>query len=107
MTNLSIIPMTTEKAYGLVVSQNTYIFRVPVDANRRQITASVESQFNVKVKNIRTLVQDGKAIRFNRGKNRNPGSTFRADYKKAYVTLVEGDSLKIFEKPDEAKEEKK
>jgi len=51
------------------------------------------------------LVQSGKAIRFSRGKNRYPGTTNRKDTKKAYVTLAEGNSIKVFEEP--AKEEKK
>ena len=65
----------------------------------------METQFEVKVTRIKTLVQSGKAIRFSRGKNRYPGTTTRKDSKKAYVTLAEGDSIQIFETPVE--EEKK
>lgn len=97
MTNIVIIPRATEKAYGLVTKDNTYVFNVPSTANKQQITAAVEAQFEVKVTNIKTLVQSGKAIRFSRGKRSQPGNTTRKDIKKAYVTLAKGDSIKVFD----------
>jgi large subunit ribosomal protein L23 len=78
---------------------------VPLTANKQEIQAAVETQFNVKVTNIKTLVQSGKAVRFSRGKNRYPGTTNRKDTKKAYVTLAEGNSIQVFDVP--AEEEKK
>jgi ribosomal protein L23 len=104
MTNISVIPRATEKAYAQSLN-NTYVFNVPLTANKQQIVAAVEEQFDVKVTRIKTLVQSGKAVRFNRGKNRNPGTTTRKDAKKAYVTLAEGSSIQVFEQP--AEEEKK
>ncbi len=93
---ISVFPRKTEKAYGQSL-KNVYVFDVPTTANRNRITEAIESQFEVKVVNIRTLIQTGKAIRFSRGKKAYPGSTFRKDLKKAYVTLAEGDSIKVFE----------
>lgn len=107
MNNLTIIPIATEKVYGQVTVNNTYAFSVPLSANKQQITDAVEAQFAVKVTNIKTLVQNGKAIRYNRGKNRYPGSTVRSDSKKAYVTLAKGDSIKVFDTTTEKKEETK
>ena len=78
---------------------------VPMTANKQEIAAAVETQFEVKVTGIKTLVQSGKAVRFSRGKNRYPGTTHRKDAKKAYVTLAEGDSIQVFDQP--AEEEKK
>lgn len=96
----------TEKAYRLVTGQNTYVFDVPVSANKNEIKAAVETQFDgTKVASIKTLVQSGKSVRFSRGKNRYPGTTTRQDSKKAYVTLSEG-KIKVFEQ-DAEKEEKK
>ena len=95
----------TEKAYRLVTLQNTYVFDVPTNANKNEIKAAVEAQFEgTKVANVTTLVQNGKAVRFSRGKNRFPGTTNRQDTKKAYVTLSEG-KIKVFEQ-EEVKEEK-
>jgi len=103
--NISVIPRATEKAYAQSISNNVYVFNVPLDANKQQIVSAVETQFQVKVTGIKTLVQNGKAVRFSRGKNRYPGTTTRKDSKKAYVTLAEGNSIQVFEQP--AEEEKK
>ena len=105
MSQLLIIPRATEKAYAQSLATNTYVFSVPLDANKQQIVDAVESQLDVKVTNIKTLVQSGKAVRYSRGKNRYPGTTTRKDSKKAYVTLAEGDSIQVFDVP--AEEEKK
>lgn len=105
MSTLFVYPRATEKAYAQS-QQNVYVFNVPLDSNKRDIAASVESQYAVKVTNVKTVVQSGKAVRFSRGKNRYPGTTKRKDSKKAYVTLAEGDSIQVFAEP-EAKEEKK
>ena len=101
MTQLLIVPRATEKAYAQSLASNTYVFTVPLGTNKQQIIAAVESQFDVKVTNIKTLVQNGKAVRFSRGKNRYPGTTARKDSKKAYVTLAEGDSIQVFDVPAE------
>jgi large subunit ribosomal protein L23 len=103
--NISVIPRATEKAYAQSL-KNTYVFNVPLTANKQEIVAAVEAQFEVKVTGIKTLVQNGKAIRFSRGKNRYPGTTNRKDTKKAYVTLAEGDSIGVFEQPAEEEEKK-
>lgn len=104
MTLISVIPRATEKAYAQS-QKNVYVFNVPMTANKQEIAAAVETQFEVKVTGIKTLVQSGKAVRFSRGKNRYPGTTHRKDAKKAYVTLADGDSIKVFDQP--AEEEKK
>lgn len=103
--SILVTPRATEKAYRLSSAQNTYAFDVPMTANKQQIVEAVGEQFGVKVASVKTLVQNGKSIRYSRGKNRYPGTTTRKDTKKAYVTLVEGDSIKVFEEPD-SKEKK-
>lgn len=105
MKTIIVTPRATEKAYRLVTTQNTYVFDVPLNANKNEIKAAVEAQFEgTKVASIKTVVQNGKAIRFSRGKNRYPGTTTRTDSKKAYVTLSEG-KIKVFEQ-EEVKETK-
>jgi large subunit ribosomal protein L23 len=101
-----VTPRATEKAYRLVTLQNTYVFNVPMNANKQQIAAAVEAQYEgTKVARVKTIVQSGKSVRFSRGKRRYPGTTTRQDSKKAYVTLSEG-KIKVFEQ-DAEKEEKK
>ncbi len=100
MTHLSIIPRATEKAYTQS-KHNIYVFNAPLNANKQQIVAAVESQFEVKVTNIKTLVQTGKAVRYSNGKRSQPKTAHRKDAKKAYVTLAQGDSIKMFDEPAE------
>ncbi|MEI7539548.1 MAG: 50S ribosomal protein L23 [Candidatus Saccharibacteria bacterium] len=95
-THISVFPRSTEKAYAQS-KNNVYVFDVPVSANKQQIIAAIEDQFKVKIVNIKTLIQNGKAVRASRGKRSQPGITTRKDAKKAYVTLAEGDSIKVFD----------
>ena len=109
-THISVFPRATEKAYAQS-KNNVYVFDTPVSANKQQIIAAIEEQFKVKVVNIKTLIQSGKAVRISKGKRAQPVTVNRKDAKKAYVTLAEGDSIKVFdETPAEdskAKVEKK
>jgi ribosomal protein L23 len=104
--SIIVTPRATEKAYGLT-TKNTYVFNVPLSANKQQIAEAVALQYEVTVKNVSVAVQAGKAVRFSRGKNRYPGTTHRKDSKKAYVTLAEGSSIQVFEQPEAVSEEKK
>lgn len=105
MKNLNIFPRATEKAYAQSKS-NVYVFDAPTAANRQEIATAVEKQFGVKVVNIKTLVQKGKAVRVSRGKRAQPTTIHRKDAKKAYVTLAKGDSIKIFNEEAPAAETK-
>ena len=106
MKLIIVTPRVSEKAYRLVTAQNTYVFDVPLNANKQEIAAAVETQFEgTKVSNVATAVQNGKSVRFSRGKNRYPGTTTRQNSKKAYVTLSEG-KIKVFD-TEEVKEEQK
>ena len=105
MSTLLVYPRATEKAYG-ASQKGVYVFNVPLGSNKQDIAASVEAQYGVKVVNVATAVQNGKAVRFSRGKNRYPGKTTRKDTKKAYVTLAKGDSIQIFAEPEAAEEKK-
>jgi len=100
----TMIPRISEKAYAQS-QNNVYVFNVPLTLNKQQIASAVSEQFGVNVVKVKTLVQTGKAVRFNRGKRHNPGTTKRTDAKKAYVTLAEGDSIKVFD--EQAVEESK
>ena len=104
---ITVVPRATEKAYRLISEKNTYIFDVPMTANKQQIADAVAAQFDVEVAGVKTLVQQGKAVRFSRGKNRYPGTTKRKDTKKAYVKLAEGSAIQVFDEPAAAEEEKK
>ncbi|MEE8189342.1 MAG: 50S ribosomal protein L23 [Kiloniellales bacterium] len=81
-------PLVTEKS-TLGSQHNQITFQVPVDASKPEIKAAIERLFEVKVKAVNTVLQKGKTKRF-RGRIGK-----RADYKKAYVTLVEGHSIDV------------
>ena len=100
-THLTLIPHISEKAYGQS-QNNTYVFKVPTTANKQQVAEAVAAQYSVKVADVRVVIAKGKLKRTLR--NGKPYAGRRSDVKKAYVTLVEGDSIKIF---DEVEEEKK
>lgn len=99
--HLSLIPVISEKAYGQSQS-NTYVFKVPTTANKQQVAAAVTTQYGVGVEGVRVVIAKGKLKRTVRGGK--PYTGHRSNVKKAYVTLVEGDSIKIF---DEVSEEEK
>ena len=106
MAHIFVYPRATEKAYAQS-QKNVYVFNVPLDSTKRDIAETVGAQYDVTVVNVTTAVQSGKAVRFNRGKNRYPGTTTRKNTKKAYVTLAEGSSIQVFAEPEAPKEEKK
>jgi len=106
ITQISVFPRATEKAYAQS-KNNVYVFDAPVSANKQQIVAAIEAQFSVKIVGIKTLIQNGKAVRFSKGKRSQPGNTNRKDLKKAYVTLAEGNSIKVFDEPAEVEPVKK
>jgi large subunit ribosomal protein L23 len=81
-------PVITEKATN-ASEHNQVIFRVPVAATKREVKAAVEGLFRVNVTAVNTIRVMGKLKRF-RGR---PGQ--RSDYKKAIVTLREGQRIDV------------
>lgn len=81
-------PIITEKT-TLASESGAVVFEVAIDATKPEIKKAVEALFNVKVKAVNTTVTKGKVKRF-RGR---PGT--RKDVKKAYVTLVEGNTIDV------------
>jgi large subunit ribosomal protein L23 len=83
-----LAPHITEKA-TLLSENNAVVFKVANDATKPEIKAAVEALFGVKVKGVNTLVQKGKTKRW-KGKPYT-----RSDFKKAIVTLAEGQSIDV------------
>lgn len=95
-----VTPRISEKSYKLA-ADNVYVFDVPMIANKAEVIAAVEEQFDVKVGDARLLVSKGKAKTVNRGKRARPITTNRKDTKKAYVTVREG-SIEVFKEVAES-----
>ena len=80
-------PHISEKSTMVAEKLNTIVFKVATDASKAEINAAVEKLFEVKVEAVRTLNVVGKTKRTGSRMGR------RSDWKKAYVTLVEGQDI--------------
>jgi large subunit ribosomal protein L23 len=84
-------PLLTEKLTGLREKTNTVGFIVHPSANRVQIKQAVEALLKVKVEKVNVMNVRGKTKRLGRFSGR------RSDWKKAFVTLKEGEKLEMYE----------
>ncbi len=82
-----ILPVITEKSTFIKDAKRTVTFRVLRKANKIEIKDAVEAIFKVKVESVRTATFQGKKRRQGRFVGRKP------DWKKAYVTLKEGEKM--------------
>ena len=97
-----IEPRATEKTY-LEQTRRTYVFPVKLSTSKQEAKKMVEDAYNVKVVDVRTMIRNGKKTKFSKGKHAYPGITHRKDKKFAYVTLAEGNSIRVFEEPEDNK----
>ncbi|MDE6019058.1 MAG: 50S ribosomal protein L23 [Muribaculaceae bacterium] len=92
--DIMIKPIVTEQATKLTERRNQYTFCVSPEANKYQIKDLIEKLYGVKVVSVNTAVM--------RGKNKSRwtksgllrGKT--ASFKKAYVTIGEGQTIDVF-----------
>jgi len=84
-------PLITEKATIMKEKENKYTFMVDKDADKVKIKHAVEDLFKVQVEDVHTSVMSGKLRRM--------GAHFgyRADWKKAIVTVRKGQEIKLVE----------
>ena len=80
----------TEKATTLREKHNQVVFEVARDANKVQIRDAVQRLFKVNVTGVNTMLMRGKERRMGRGRGK------MQNWKKAIVTLKEGDSIDFF-----------
>ena len=84
-------PLITEKSTQQKEESHQYIFEVDPMANKIEIKSAIEHLFKVKVLQVRTLNILGKVKRLGKRYGKRP------DWKKAIVTLREGDRIDFFE----------
>ena len=94
MNNILIKPIITEKSTKLGEKFNRYAFRVEREANRLQIKKAVETTYKVKVEDVNTAVIPGKMKV--RQTKKGVARGMKAAYKKAYVTLGEGQTIDFY-----------
>jgi large subunit ribosomal protein L23 len=87
--NIIRAPRVSEKTARLQEVSNQYVFEVATDATKADIKVAVEKLFGVKVEavNVANVKGKNKAFKFRMGR--------RADWRKAYVKLAEGQSIDV------------
>lgn len=88
--DIIVKPLISEKAVG-GMDEGKYHFQVASVANKNQIKGAIEQIFGVKVVSVNTMRMHGKFRRVGKSVGR------RSDWKKAIVTLAEGETIKVFE----------
>lgn len=83
--------LVSEKATDLQEKQNCYVFSVALTSNKLEIKRAVEKAFNVKVTSVKTIKVKGKSKKLGRFMGK------RSSWKKAFVSLKEGETIELFE----------
>ena len=95
MHNILIRPLITEKMTNLNAAQGKYGFVVNHKSNKIEIAKAIEKKFDVHVVDIKTINHPGKTKTQFRKSGKFVGRTSK--YKKAIVTLKEGETIELFE----------
>jgi large subunit ribosomal protein L23 len=84
-------PLDTEKLDRMRDRENKFAFEIDLKANKTEVKQAVEQLFKVKVLDVKTSIVRGKFRRIGRSEGQ------RSNWKKAIVTLKEGDAIQLFE----------
>jgi len=84
-------PIISEKSTALAEIGGRYAFEVAPEANKFEIKNAIQTLFKVKVREVRTLMMHGKKKRLAKGEVKRP------NWKKALVTLGEGQKIDFFQ----------
>ena len=79
--------LITEKSVELADTENKYVFKVQPEANKIEIAKAIEDIYDVKVASVNTMNRKGKMKRVGRSQKKGR----KANWKKAVVTLAEGE----------------
>ena len=84
-------PIITEKSTALAEVGNRYAFEVAIQANKQEIREAVQRLFTVRVREVRTMIMHGKVKRVGKFETKKP------NWKKALVTLADGQKIDFFQ----------
>jgi large subunit ribosomal protein L23 len=90
LQNVILKPLITEKNSLLTEVNNVYGFKVDLKSNKNQIRSAIEKYFNVKVTEVKTAVMPG------RMKKQGKHTTKTNKWKKAYVSIADGQKIELF-----------
>ena len=93
--DILIRPILTEKMLRLQEVERKYAFKVSQNANKIMVKRAVQDRFDVTVENVNIVNIKGKSKQMNTRRGITRGR--RSDWKKAIITLREGDSIDFFE----------
>lgn len=93
-TNVLIKPIISEKSTKNSEKLGRYAFKVAKDANKLEIKKAVEATYSVQVEDVNTVVTVGKSKV--RQTKRGIAQGMKPSYKKAYVTLKQGESINFY-----------
>ena len=100
--NIVITPRVSEKAYSQAGSLNTYVFVVPLSANKIEVKKAIETEYSVEVIDVNIARISGKTKKsYRKGGRTITGS--RSDTKKAYVRVKDGQTIPVFAAQEEEK----
>lgn len=99
---VAVKPKISEKTYALAEQLNTYVFEVPLAANKHDIARAIAEQYKVEVLTVRVASIPGKTKRSYRRGGKNIFTGNRSEIRKAFVTLAESDKLPIFSAVEQA-----
>jgi large subunit ribosomal protein L23 len=91
-------PLITEKTQ-LLANKGKYVFVVKRNANKIEIGKAIEHFYNVTVEDVNTTIISGKMV--SRSGKSGVITGRKSTYKKAIVTLADGDSIDIFINPNQ------
>jgi large subunit ribosomal protein L23 len=91
LMEIILAPIVSEKSVNAADSGNQFAFKVATDSTKPEIAAAVELLFEVNVDKVQVLNVKGKTKRFGQRMGK------RADWKKAYVRLQEGQDINFAE----------
>lgn len=84
-------PIISEKSTALAEVAGRYVFEVAPQANKHEIRDAIQHLFKVRVRKVRTICVHGKVKRMAKGETKRP------NWKKAVVTLEEGQKIEFFQ----------
>ena len=90
-----LYPILTEKMLKLQDDERKYAFKVDMSTNKIDVKKAIQSRFDVTVEKVHIINVKGKSKQMNTRRGITRGK--RSDWKKAIVTLREGDSINYFE----------
>lgn len=94
MATVLIKPLITEKSTRSTEKLGHYAFKVLKSANKLEIKKAVEEVYGVKVADVNTVLNVGKKkVRYTK---QGVASGMKPSYKKAYVTLKEGENIDFY-----------